>query len=409
MIEAPGGLWDEAKSMYKPLGGRPTRLRIRFTSGMKMRFAHLEKEDTVYNWQGSQITYIGYDELTHITRKQFFYMLSRGRSDSGVSSYIRATCNPDPDSWVAEFIEWWIDQESGYPIPDRDGLIRWFVRHHDKIVWASSKAELWEKAKEVSIPQEVFFPKSVTFIASKLEDNPILMKNDPAYVASLEALDHVERMRLRHGNWKIRAAAGNIFKSHWFDIVDAAPARGRTIRYWDRASTKKKTSAFTAGVKMRKADDGTYYILDVARFKGTPGEVTSAIKNMAAQDGYDCEVGIEQDPGSAGVFEADHYAKALAGFIVRVVRAAVDKVTRAKPLSAQSEHGNVKVVRGDWNKDFLDELQNFPDGVFKDQVDAASGAFNVLSDSKIGTFTKGMGEGNVDTMASVMNSKKDMW
>src|SRR6516225_5233687 len=63
-------------------------------------------------------------------------MVSRNRSTCGVRPYIRATCNPDADSWVAEFISWWIDPVSGRPIPERAGVLRYFVRIAEKIVWA---------------------------------------------------------------------------------------------------------------------------------------------------------------------------------------------------------------------------------------------------------------------------------
>lgn len=90
-------------------------------------------------WQGTQAAMFGFDELTHFSKSQFFYMLSRNRSDSGVKGYIRATCNPDADSWVADFISWWIDHETGYPIPERSGQIRWMYRNNDEIYWADTR------------------------------------------------------------------------------------------------------------------------------------------------------------------------------------------------------------------------------------------------------------------------------
>jgi hypothetical protein len=80
----------------------------------KIKFSHLQLATTVYDWQGAQITLICFDKLTHFTAHQFFYMASRNRSNCGVKPYIRATCNPDADSWVAEFLAWWIDQETGF-------------------------------------------------------------------------------------------------------------------------------------------------------------------------------------------------------------------------------------------------------------------------------------------------------
>ena len=77
-----------------------------FSSGAKVSFGHLERYEDCLGWQGSQIPLICFDELTHFNEDVFWYMFSRNRSDSGVPGYIRATTNPDPDSWVAEFISW---------------------------------------------------------------------------------------------------------------------------------------------------------------------------------------------------------------------------------------------------------------------------------------------------------------
>src|SRR3954454_4436898 len=106
----------------------------------------------VYNWQGAQIALICFDELTHFRAHQFFYMVSRNRSTCGVRPYIRATCNPDADSWVAEFLAWWIDPETGLPIPERAGVMRYYVRVSDKIIWADRPEELMH---ELLRPEEL--------------------------------------------------------------------------------------------------------------------------------------------------------------------------------------------------------------------------------------------------------------
>jgi hypothetical protein len=128
-ITNPGALWDESLNFYPQLGGAPhVRMREwRWPRGGKIKFSHLQFETTVYDWQGAQITLICFDELTHFSAHQFFYMVSRNRSTCGVRPYIRATCNPDAESWVADFLSWWIDPESGLPIPERAGRIagRW--------------------------------------------------------------------------------------------------------------------------------------------------------------------------------------------------------------------------------------------------------------------------------------------
>ncbi len=107
-IVRPGGLWDTSLSLYPKLDAQPriSQLDWVFPSGGKVLFAHMQLELDCMAWQGSQLPFIGWDELTHFTEKQFWYLVSRNRSTCGVKPYIRATCNPEPDSWLATFLDW---------------------------------------------------------------------------------------------------------------------------------------------------------------------------------------------------------------------------------------------------------------------------------------------------------------
>lgn len=389
-IRNEGGLWDESLGIYAPLGAIPksSTLEWTFRSGMRTQFAHLEYEKNVLDWQGSQIPWIGFDELTHFTRHQFFYMLSRNRSTSGVPGTIRATTNPDAESWVRLFIDWWIDNDTGFPIRERSGKLRWFVRNSDEIFWGDSREELIKRFGPAELP------KSFTFIPSSIFDNKILMEKDPAYVANLRALSRVERMKLLEGNWNAKATAGAYFQKPWFEVVDAIPAGCKSIRYWDRASTKPSESNpdpdWTVGLKLEKSANGLFFVSDVVRVRESPLEVERAILNTARQDGIGTTIYIEQDPGQAGVVEATNYTRLLAGFVVKTNKVNKDKVSRAQPVSAQVEAGNVKLMRGSWNESLLVELQAFPDGKHDDQVDALSGAFNMHLLANVGTFTEKM-------------------
>jgi len=135
-----------ARSLYSRLNGTPReqQLEWRFPTGAAVSFAHMEWERNRYDWQGSQICLIGFDELTHFRPHPVFFTCSAETGAHVASSRVScmATTNPDADSWVAEFIEWWIDQETGYPIPDRAGKLRWFVQAGDELVWADSAEEL---------------------------------------------------------------------------------------------------------------------------------------------------------------------------------------------------------------------------------------------------------------------------
>lgn len=382
-VTNPGGLWDESAKLYSLLGAEPFQQPLvwKFQSGMKMKFGHLEHDFSVHNWQGSQIPFIGWDELTLFSAKQFWFMFSRNRSVSGVKGYIRATCNPDPDSFVAPMIEWYLDEE-GYPIPERSGVLRYFLRLNDELIWADSPDELTSR-----FPEEE--PKSFTFIPAKVEDNQILLKEDPQYLSNLKALSYIDRMRLLSGNWKIRASAGTFFRQSFFELVDALPPIVSSIRYWDRAATQKTANNkpdWTVGLKLSKSQSGTFYVEHVERFQADPSEVMRRIRNQAIIDGSSCAVGIEQDPGSAGKFEVDMYVKELAGFDIKVLKPTVNKQTRAKPASAQAEQGNIKILKGPWNHAFINEAENFPDSENDDQVDALSGAFQCLSTLGVGSL-----------------------
>ena len=246
-VRNPGGLWDESMKLYPATGGVPAQSVIlwQWPGGGKVKFAHLEHESSKLDWQGAQIPLICFDELTHFSRSQFFYLLSRNRSMCESKPYIRATCNPDADSWVAELIAWWIDQDTGYPIPERSGVVRYFCVLNDSVLWGDSADELLDRYGNPDLPighEDQIRPKSLTFIGAKLTDNRALMAADPGYLANLKALPAVEQARLLGGNWKIRPAAGLYFRREWCQIVDAAPAGRKlcAIGIWRQRSRRNQ-------------------------------------------------------------------------------------------------------------------------------------------------------------------------
>lgn len=376
-VIAEGGLWHRSMEIFPHAAGEPyeSKLQWRFPSGARVSFAHMEHEKDKFQWDGTQIPLICFDELIHFTESQFTYMLSRNRSTCGVKPYIRATTNPDAESWVADFIRWWIDQETGFPIKKRCGKIRYFYRREDTLYWYNSKQEAMRKNPNLAETSE---PKSVTFIAADIYDNPSLLKADSSYLANLQALSKVERERLFKGNWKIMAQGGKVFHRDWFKITDAIPAdKILTVRYWDKAATVQG-GCETAGVKMSKLKDGRYIIEDVVHGQWSAFEREKIIRRTAENDGHSVKIYIEQEPGSGGKESAQNSIRNLEGYDVRADRVSGDKVLRADPFSAQAEASNVLLFRASWNRDYLDQLHAFPDLKFKDMVDASSGAFNVL-------------------------------
>lgn len=177
---------------------------------------------------------------------------------------------------------------------------------------------------------------------------------------------------------------GGMFKRAWFadQIKLAAPAGTRWVRHWDLAATSAKRKvagqAATAGVKLGRAPDGTFWVGHVVRVLEEGADVRRTIKTTAETDGRMTHISLPQDPGQAGKVQAKDMVAMLAGWVVHAEPESGDKVTRAEPFAAQCEAGNVFLVKGDWNDAYLDELCLFPGGAVKDQVDASSGAFGRL-------------------------------
>lgn len=390
----PGGLWDETRKVYGDIAGAEPKYGrgewwFRNNEGKvvsKVTFAHIDRDEDLHSYQGSQIAEIGFDELTHFSRSQFFYMLSRNRSTCGVRPFVRATCNPDADSWVAEFIAWWIDQETGYPIPERSGKIRYFVRRNEQLFWANKKETLWKKF-DLKTPEEQAEPRSVTFIMSSVYDNKALLSVNPQYLANLKAMSEVERERLLHGNWKIKAASGMFFKRSQVRILEAMPTDFVAVcRAWDIAATEETKDGdpdYTSGVLMGKRANDSFVILDVINQRIKAGDVERLIYNTSVIDrnryGFQYTIRIPQDPGAAGKIVASNYVKMLAGFPVKTIPVSGSKVLRATPLAAQWQNGNVDVMAGDWNEPYFTQLESFPESSHDDMVDASSDSFNELS------------------------------
>jgi len=381
-VKKQGSLLDTSMPIYGSIGAglRVDKMEWKFPDGGKVTFGHLENETTVLDWQGAQVPLLLFDELTHFSRKQFFYMLSRNRSTCGIRPYIRATTNPDADSWVAEFISWWIDQDTGLAIHERAGLLRWFARVNDVLVWADTADELKAKYHDAA-------PKSLTFIPARLDDNKILTDADPGYRANLMALDPVERERLLGGNWKIRPSAGLYFQRHWCEQVEAIPVGTRFVRGWDLAATPKTATNdpdWTAGTKIGKCPDGRFIVVHHMRMREGPLEVERAVLNTAIADGRDVRIHLPQDPAQAGKSQAINYTRLLAGYPVSFKPVTGDKVTRFSAFSSQAKAGNVLVLRGGWNEEWFTALESFPPerNGHDDDADATAEAFNGLTEKK---------------------------
>ncbi len=308
-----------------------------FPSGATLTFGNLEHEQDKFRYQSAEFQYIAFDELTQFTETQYRYLFSRLRrlEETYLPLRMRSASNP--------------------------GNIG-----HD-----------WVKRRFLTEGEA----HGRVFIPARLPDNPYL--DQQKYIESLNQLDPITRRQYLEGDWTARHG-GSIFLREWFkdQFVNAIPIDAVKVRYWDKAATKPKPNTdpdYTVGALVG-LKNGQYYIGDIRRFRKAPPETEAIIKITAELDGKHVHIFMEQEPGSSGVEVIDHYARnVLVGYTFRGVKTTGPKEERANPVSSAAEAGNVKIVRGTWNTDLLDEFEAFPIGSHDDQVDAVSGACEQLS------------------------------
>lgn len=219
---------------------------------------------------------------------------------------------------------------------------------------------------------------------------PELFPND--VVETLEADEALAAGQLQQ---RPAPEGGVLFKVENITFVDARPSENQIAarcRAWDAAGTseeenkrKRGQAAFTAGALVSITYEGIVYIEDMVRERVGPGDDEKLMKQVADLDGADVRIREEQEPGSSGKKVIASHGKILAGYDFEGTSASGDKVTKARPLASQVKLGNVRMVKGDWNKVCLAELRVFPNGKFKDQTDAIAIAFNdvALDNSRI--------------------------
>lgn len=347
---------------YLAIGGRPvmsSQPHWTFPSGAVIEFGHLQHDHDVHKYQSAEYQYIGFDELTSFTEKQYGYMLSRLRTTADIPCRVRSGTNPGGEGheWVLKRWSPWLDPQSDVKaIP---GQKLRYVNGPDGPEWS-----------DVGTLSRVFYPARVT-------DNPHL---NEGYEEVLKGMDRVSRAQLLEGDWLSRPGAGAYYQRGWFKWLDVRPIGAvARCRRWDLASTED--GDWTIGARMSLMRDRSVVIEDVVRKRLRPAGVEACVLATAELDGKDVHVVIPEDPGQAGKAQVASYTKMLMGFVVRSIRETGDKVTRQGPFSAQCEAGNVSIVRGAWNEPFLQCLEAFPDpNVHDDDIDAAAGAFTYLAE-----------------------------
>lgn len=344
-LALPGALMDRFlswSSKYDEVRWNANNYTATFPSGARVGFGYLNNLNDYLRYKGAEFQFIGMDEVTEIRESDYRYMFSRlRRPASGPLSQVplrmRAASNPAPN-WVRQ---------------------RFIVEGNEK---------------------------GRIFVPSRLTDNPGL--DADSYRQSLSELDPVERRRLEEGDWWA-TTLGSMFDRESFIIIDSmdvpqVTSSARAVRFWDLAATEPSPTYldpdWTVGTLM-VYDQGIAYVLDVRKIRAKGDGVERLIAQTALEDGVVVSVRMEQEPGSAGKNLIDQYARyVLPGYDFMGIRSTGDKLTRARPFAAAVANGNVKVVRGAWLSDWLDEFSSFPESSnHDDQVDSAVGAFSHLA------------------------------
>jgi predicted phage terminase large subunit-like protein len=431
-LALPGAIMDRASEWLAGTGARARDggKRWEFPTPdprrpATLQFGYAQSHKDVTRYQGAEFQFVFVDELTHFEERTYRYLFSRlrgpsapcancvhptsqpaGKSRTHDEGHDQCSCGHDhvaarscPECECDEYDA--VGCRCVEPAADRaaiDDLGKpLFVPAPDGTTLADVPLRMragsnpgglgheWVRAR--FIDPETKQPDAV-FVPAKLSDNPSLDRR--AYRESLGLLTEVERRRLEEGDWEV-GDEGDLFERSWFEIVDAAPADARRVRYWDLAATVPKPAArkkgtdpdWTVGTQMALAKDGTIYIEDVVRFRKKPLDTDAVLAQTAATDGRGVMIRAEQEPGSSGVRVIDALRRGIfAGYDFDGVRPELSKEERARPLARQAQAGNVKLVSAAWNREWLDEVAGFPNLPHDDQVDSASGGYETLTGTR---------------------------
>ena len=276
--------------------------------------------------------------------------------------------------------------EDGVPKPEMDGVITYYCEVAGETVFLPSIKAFEEAYPNLKVGEDIE-PLKFVFYAANVHDNPYICKYQKSYVMKLKNLPKIERRRLYEGSWYAKEEASGYFKQEWCNLVSEGevPFDMRQARCWDRASTLPSTSNpdpdWTVGIKGGLDSMGNLWVTDMKRFRGRSATVQNTIEQTGLSDGSHIPVGIPQDVGAAGIdaMQASRASLMRCGLNVIINKARKGKAIRFEPVAVMAENRQIYVVKGDWNKDFFEELERLDFKTGHDDIaDALSDLVSVL-------------------------------
>ena len=284
-----------------------------------------------------------------------------------------------------DLLQWWIDPRTKYPILDRIGKHRWIMRHQDHTYWFATEAEGINHAKSRKWPKNLL-PLSLTFIPATVNDNKVLLRNDPGYLARLSQKPDAERERDLEGRWFFQAA-GKLFKEQWFQLFGHAPASPDVILMTcDTADGLKEANDYTV-FQIWYRSEGKIYLIHQTRGRYT-AETQGRIFAQLVWKYKVQHVSIEA--ASSGFHLLQTIAPRL-GVIIHEFKRSKDKYYRARAEQEWFEKGYVHINPAeDYYNDFITEHLEFApenknkNSIHDDIVDCSIDAAHLLLTQKIG-------------------------
>lgn len=425
-IMGANGLWEKAENQYSLFGATPNKSDKAWTfpSGAKALYRHMYHEGDEESHRGKGYSSVIFDEINQFTWDQCKMLQTCLRSEANMNSFMLGTLNPDANSWCMNFVEWYLDPDTGFPDQEKCGKIRYYIIDDGQPVFGPDEEffeeNYWELVNPIVDPlteeREYIPPKRFTFFFFNIFDNKIGMQMNKQYLSELNGLPEHERQTQLFGNWFAQPKGHSVFKREFLHGLDpkypaVLPQGAKCVRAWDKAyrepSEKNRYPDYTASIKMYKCKNSEYWLAgdfdedlhdtfkkgeDViyGRFRKNVGTRNEWMLQQAELDGTHCTVVIPEE-GGAGLGEWEQMRNMFRDEGFTVIGAKTGNKKGGKGLrfasfAVAAEQGGVHILpetfpnRATLNA-FLTELEKFdPEGkssatIKDDWVDSVSDSF----------------------------------